>query len=106
VPALLAGRDPATLVRSLADELHGLPEGRLGAHEGPAAVRSLESADRIFASLACHAARRAGDVLEAREQRALLDALDGVPWAPCCPHGRPVAMPLPLAEIERRFGRR
>jgi DNA mismatch repair ATPase MutL len=45
-------------------------------------------------------------VLEVREQRALLDALDAIPWAPSCPHGRPVAVPIELAEIERRFARR
>jgi DNA mismatch repair protein MutL len=102
-PALLADRDPAGLVRGLADEL---------AAAGPAAdalragSRALEAAERVFASLACHSARRKGEVLDEREQRALLDALDAIPWAPTCPHGRPVAVPLDLAEIERRFGRR
>ncbi len=40
------------------------------------------------------------------DMAALLDALDAIPWAPTCPHGRPVAVPIELAEIERRFGRR
>jgi len=103
VPALLADRDPAGLVRNLADEL---------AAAGSAAdvlrveARTLEAADRIFASLACHSARRKGEVLDRREQQALLDALDAIPWAPTCPHGRPVAVPIETAEIERRFGRR
>ena len=105
VPALLSGRDPAALVRSLADELAaGAPLAAAGAKEA-AAVRHLEAADRVFASMACHAARRAGDALDPREQRALLDSLDTIPWAPTCPHGRPVAVPLSLTEIERRFGR-
>jgi DNA mismatch repair protein MutL len=82
-------------VRSLADDLEGERE----------APRSPEAAERLFASLACHAARRAGDRLEPREQQALLAALDEIPWAPTCPHGRPVAIPLARAEIERRFGR-
>jgi DNA mismatch repair protein MutL len=97
LPALLAGRDPAALVRGLADEL---------AAAGSAGPRAPEAADRIFASLACHAARRKGEVLEAAEQRALLEALDAIPFAPTCPHGRPVAVPFELAEIERRFARR
>ena len=66
----------------------------------------LDAAERVFASLACHSARRKGEVLDPREQRALLDGVDAIPWAPTCPHGRPVAVPLPLVEIERRFGRR
>jgi len=69
-------------------------------------ARALEAADRIFASLACHGARRKGELLAPFEQQALLDALDAIPWAPTCPHGRPVAVPIELAEIERRFGRR
>jgi DNA mismatch repair protein MutL len=103
VPALLAERDPAQLVRDLVDELAG---GEAGTEPGRAAVRALPAADRVFATLACHAARRKGDALDPREQRALLDALDAIPWAPTCPHGRPVCVPFELAEIERRFGRR
>jgi DNA mismatch repair protein MutL len=103
VPALLAERDPAQLVRDLVDELAG---GAAESGQGRDAVRALPAADRVFATLACHAARRKGDVLDPREQRALLDALDAIPWAPTCPHGRPVCVPFELAEIERRFGRR
>ena len=102
VPALLGDRDPSSLVRSLADELR--TEGAVG--EGSAAIRALEPIDRIFANLACHAARRKGDVLSEPEQRALLDAVDSIPWAPTCPHGRPVVAPFDVAEIERRFARR
>jgi len=108
VPALLADRDPAALLRGLAEELRSgaLAGGEADAElaEG-ASVRRLEAADRLFASLACHAARRAGDVLAPAEQRALLDSLDAIPWAPTCPHGRPVAIPVTLTEIERRFAR-
>ena len=102
VPALLADRDPAALLRSLADEF---AEG-VGGLADESLVRSLAPADRTFATLACHSARRKGDILGPEEQRALLDALDAIPWAPTCPHGRPVAVPVELAEIERRFGRR
>jgi DNA mismatch repair protein MutL len=103
MPALLAGRDPGQLLRNLAEEL---AEAGAGADALRAGSRSLDAADRIFASLACHSARRRGDVLSPQEQRALLDAMDAIPWAPCCPHGRPVAVPIELAEIERRFSRR
>jgi len=109
VPALLAGRDPAALVRGLADELAAGASLGSAAESGEtpdaSTVRHLEAADRVFASMACHAARRAGDALDPLEQRALLDSLDTIPWAPTCPHGRPVAVPMSLTEIERRFGR-
>jgi DNA mismatch repair protein MutL len=103
VPALLGERDPATLVRDLADEL---VEAGPAADALRAGTRQIDAADRIFANLACRSARMKGDVLDPREQQALLDALDAIPWAPTCPHGRPVAVPFDLAEIERRFGRR
>ncbi len=103
VPALLCDRDPAGLIRGLADELASAGTAADALRTG---ARALDAAERIFASLACHSARRKGELLEPREQLALLDALDTIPWAPTCPHGRPVAVPLALAEIERRFGRR
>jgi DNA mismatch repair protein MutL len=103
IPALLAGRDPARLVRDLAGELQ---DPDLGGTAAGSETRLLQSADRVFATLACHGARRFGDHLEPEEQRAILLGLDRIPWAPTCPHGRPVAVSLDVAEIERRFGRR
>jgi len=103
VPALLAARDPAVLVRSLADEAASARGA--GAELRPGS-RLLLDADRTLATMACHAARRAGDVLSESEQAALLTELDTIPWAPTCPHGRPVAVPLDRGEIERRFARR
>jgi DNA mismatch repair protein MutL len=102
VPALLCERDPIGLLRGLADELRSGAE--LGAPMQPG-TRLLDAADRFFATMACHSARRAGEVLDPKEQRALVDSLDTIPWAPSCPHGRPVAVAMTLAEIERRFGR-
>ena len=92
VPALLADRDPA---RALADYLERLEtEGR------------LDGADRAAATLACHAAVRAGDRLEGEQQRALLQALEQVRAPLTCPHGRPTVLHLSSAAIERSFGRR
>ncbi|MCG8591499.1 MAG: DNA mismatch repair endonuclease MutL [Proteobacteria bacterium] len=102
VPALLGHHDPAALVRGLAAELRERPLRR---DEGAGGVRRLPALDSLFASMACHSARRAGEALVEAEQRALLDALDAIPWAPTCPHGRPVAVLLSSGEIERRFGR-
>jgi len=102
IPALLSGSDPELLLRELAAELLADPEARRLAGERP----PIAAVDRLFAGLACHAARRKGELLAASEQQALLASLDTIPWAPTCPHGRPVAVPFELAEIERRFSRR
>jgi DNA mismatch repair protein MutL len=103
LPALLAGQDPAPLIRTLAEELRAAR--RAGGGE-IATLRLLPELDRVCATLACHSARRKGDLLDPKEQQALADALDTIPWAPTCPHGRPVAVPFDRTEIERRFGRR
>jgi DNA mismatch repair protein MutL len=100
IPALLVDRDPLGGLRSLAEQLR--EEGDAVSRAGS---RWLDAADRLFASMACHSARRAGEVLQAEELRALADALDAIPWAPTCPHGRPVAVPVSASEIARRFGR-
>jgi DNA mismatch repair protein MutL len=102
VPALLAERDPLGALRGLADQLR--EQGRDAALPR-SGTRWLDAADRLFASLACHSARRAGEALRPEEQRALVDTLDAIPWAPTCPHGRPVAVPISGTEIARRFGR-
>jgi DNA mismatch repair protein MutL len=102
IPALLTGQDPARLVGDLIDELEGVdfvPE-REAAHS-----RLLTAIDRAFATLACHSARRFGDHLPQEEQRAILAGLDAIPWAPTCPHGRPVAAHFDLGELDGRFGR-
>jgi DNA mismatch repair protein MutL len=59
----------------------------------------------LLATMACHAATRAGDVLDESRARALLTALDDVALSPYCPHGRPVLWRLDKSEIERRFHR-
>ena len=109
-PSLLGDRDPAKLLRDLAAELQDIPSVQDDPADrtttSPADTRLLGAADRVFASLACHSARRAGDHLEPDEQQQILNDLDTIPWAPTCPHGRPVAVAYSLPEIERRFARR
>ncbi len=102
IPALLSGNDPRRLVADLVDEL-----GQVDVTPDPGAdpTRLLADADRLFATLACHSARRFGDHLPEDEQRAILRGLDAIAWAPTCPHGRPVAAHFGLGELDGRFGR-
>ncbi|MGE3459242.1 MAG: DNA mismatch repair endonuclease MutL [Kofleriaceae bacterium] len=65
-----------------------------------------ERLDHVLAEIACHSVVRAGDRLSPSEAEALLRSLDEVDDATGSgPHGRPVMLRLPLAEIARRFGR-
>ena len=103
VPAELSGRDAGGLVAELASELEAVE--RTDESEA-SAIRWLPKLDRLFATLACHSARRFGDRLPDEEQRAILSGLDTIPWAPTCPHGRPVAILIPHSDLEVRFRRR
>jgi DNA mismatch repair protein MutL len=94
VPAGIRHGDPAQLLRKLLTEW---------AAEG--APSEEERVDRMLAELACHSVVRAGDRLSQSEAESLLRELDTVEQAAVGPHGRPILLRLPLAEIARRFGR-
>jgi DNA mismatch repair protein MutL len=95
VPDLLKKVDPKPL---LLDVIAGLAVGEQG--EGAQA-----SFDKVFATMACHGALRAGDVINREQALALLVQLDAVDLRSHCPHGRPVLLRMPVAEIEQRLGR-
>jgi DNA mismatch repair protein MutL len=103
VPAEVAGQDVSRLVTELASVLE---EADSEAISDASAIRWLPSLDRLFATLACHSARRFGDRLPIEEQQSILAGLDAIPWAPTCPHGRPVAILIRHEDLEQRFRRR
>lgn len=60
--------------------------------------------ERTAASLACHAAIRAGDIVAAAEFRRVLDSLYALPEAAySCPHGRPIVLRIPRSRLDRWF---
>jgi DNA mismatch repair protein MutL len=95
VPALLARAAPTSLLRDLLSELTRSGE------------RAFQDAiDMALATMACHAAIRAGDALSHDEAVALLKQLDQVhDFQGHCPHGRPIVCTLPFVELEHRLGR-
>lgn len=103
IPAEVSGQDVGVLVTELSGALE---EVERGDDTDASAIRWLPSLDRLFATMACHSARRFGDRLPAEEQKAILAGLDTIPWAPTCPHGRPVAILLSHEDLELRFRRR
>jgi DNA mismatch repair protein MutL len=59
-----------------------------------------------MARMACHSVVRAGQALSVAQMRELLEQMDEFPLSSFCPHGRPVSVEYPLAQLERDFGRR
>jgi DNA mismatch repair protein MutL len=95
VPRLLDKADPKPLIIDLLE----------GAAEGAFPRAAPGALEHVFATMACHAAVRAGDALEPEQVRALLMQMDGIDLATHCPHGRPVSVHVKTQELERRFGR-
>ena len=95
-PALLGGASMEALLADLGQQIQEAERG--------SAVD--EAFDSLLATMACHAAVRANQDLGREEARALLDGLDAIDFKARCPHGRPVVVELPLAELEKKVGRR
>ncbi|MEW6447254.1 MAG: DNA mismatch repair endonuclease MutL [Bacillota bacterium] len=62
--------------------------------------------ERWAASMACHSAVKAGEVLSPAEAVALIARLAACREPFTCPHGRPTVVCLSHEELLRRFGRR
>ncbi len=95
VPSLLAGADPALLLKDIAEELC----------EAERSTCIEELRDRIFARMACHSVVRGKRRMAPEEINALLVEMDNVDITLRCPHGRPVLTAWSLAEIRKRFHR-
>jgi DNA mismatch repair protein MutL len=61
---------------------------------------------RVAASLACHAAVRAGQKLAPEEMRDLIEQLEACEIPQTCPHGRPTMLHLSSEELAKRFSRK
>ncbi len=60
----------------------------------------------VLDMMACKAAVKGGDRLSQTEIARLLSMREKTDRSTNCPHGRPTSVRIPIAEIERRFGRR
>jgi DNA mismatch repair protein MutL len=95
IPALLRRAPPARLLRDLLAELSRGGERAFS-----------DALDMALATMACHAAVRAGDALSAEEIAELLRSLDDVSdFQGHCPHGRPIVCTLGWDELARQLGR-
>ena len=67
--------------------------------------KKLEEKDNLAKSYSCKAAIKAGEILEEKEMRLLIDKLFATSMPYVCPHGRPIVIKINLDEFDRRFGR-
>ena len=95
VPALLDWTRCEQALRAVAGDLDGLSPG--------ASVD--EALRKVAATMACHAAVKANDLLTREKMHYLLDELRRTAHSSVCPHGRPVVLRLTRREIERNFER-
>ena len=64
-----------------------------------------EILDLIAATYSCKAAIKAGDPLDEKEMKVLIDQLFHTEHPYYCPHGRPIIVNLGIEELDRRFER-
>jgi DNA mismatch repair protein MutL len=94
VPSFRGRRARPGAVAELLDEL-----ARGGRPTSPDSM-----AERTAATLACHAAIRAGDVVSTEEFSRVLAALYALPEAAyACPHGRPILLAISRSRLDRWF---
>ena len=94
-PPMLSRVDLGQLIRDLAGQL---------AEAGPTPTRR-DLLDRFLNMMSCKAAIKAGDRLTQEEMESLLAQRHLIDDAHHCPHGRPTALVLSRAELDRQFGR-
>jgi DNA mismatch repair protein MutL len=99
VPGVLVDRQPERVLQetlvTLATNSHGL-----------VIEQHASWSERLSIVLACRSAVRAGDTLLVPEMESLLRRLGEAAICRTCAHGRPTAILLSHAQLERQFGRR
>jgi DNA mismatch repair protein MutL len=96
IPAFLSHTEARTLLLDLLAECT----------ENDRSLPLQERREKIFAALACRGAVKANRTMTDQEVAALCRELDALAYAATCPHGRPLAVSIPVAELEKMFKRR
>jgi len=95
VPAMLGRIDGEELLRGVVEQLETTTSG----------VGRRDLLDRMLHMMSCKAAIKAGHRLQPEEITKLLESRHLVDDHHHCPHGRPTALNLSRAELDRQFGR-
>jgi DNA mismatch repair protein MutL len=96
IPAFLSHTEARTLLLDLLTECAETDRG----------LPLQEKREKIFTALACRGAVKANRNMTGPEVAGLCRELDAVVHAATCPHGRPLAVSIPVAELEKMFKRR
>jgi DNA mismatch repair protein MutL len=99
VPGVLVDRQPQRVLQETLVALSTNTHGLVIEHHA-------SWAERLATVLACRSAVRAGDALAQVEMEALLRRLSEAALCRTCAHGRPTAILLSHAQLEKEFGRR
>ncbi|MSU79952.1 MAG: DNA mismatch repair endonuclease MutL [Gemmataceae bacterium] len=94
-PALLGRRSPAEILKRVVDHL-------VSQDQVPTREQMLNG---LMSLMACHAAVRSGDPLNAEEISALVEMRHLSNDTHHCPHGRPTALLFTRQELDRQFRR-
>ncbi len=96
LPAFLNVLDPAQFMSKVIDDLRSVSNSS----------SAMRMGEEMIAKTVCRHAVKANDPLGYLEVEKLIrDLLDcDLPY--CCPHGRPTMIQIPLAELEKKFGRK
>jgi DNA mismatch repair protein MutL len=95
IPTILSDLNPAAALQVLVEDFEE--------DEAPLA-HAIE--EKIIARVCKRAAVKAGQILTAEEQNALIHDLEACQSPRTCPHGRPTMIHLSVDLLERQFGRR
>jgi DNA mismatch repair protein MutL len=98
VPLVLPGLNHIDVLDTLLSQLAQQPADTLS-------VMDDTSLQDLVATMACHSAVRAGDVLNPQQMQLVVDAWLAckLPWS--CPHGRPIAHTIRTEELNQFFER-
>lgn len=97
---------PAVLADAVKNSSQGLGEALKEIVDALSEGEKANWEERIEASLACHGAVKAGQVLSHEEMRELIRLLEKAAMPRTCPHGRPTMVHLSASQLEKEFGRR
>jgi DNA mismatch repair protein MutL len=104
VPVVYASRPPQEVFSWLLASLSP-PEDAAASAGAATSAPPPAPIDHLVATLACHSAVRAGDVLRTEDMEAVIAEWLAcrLPWT--CPHGRPIAHTIRRDELQRFFHR-